>query len=553
MSNPTPTQTLTLTSTTAPGKTFSSRSELANHYKSDWHKYNLKRREVNMTMLPYEAFNARLEAALALKKEREMRDERSGKDHLKDHSGASKKKKKNKKNDKNKKNNNNNNNNTKKNQTNNTTDDDANDNDRNDNDNDDHNEEYETKTTERKLSKRQLRQQEKRGIIPSLPNNNDDTTMDAVEEEDETNEEEQKEEEPPVIDPNQSLFDNHISPNIDANIEYMYKKYGFFIPDIEFLVDKIGFIGYCHEKIKLGHTCLYCQKVFSTWEGCQKHMISKSHAKLRYEKGIDLEEFDVFYDFTSDDVDFLNSGIGNYKNKSSASRKKRNKKLGLVNEDDPDADDIGEKLESMNVDDNDSDDDSGEWEDIDSDEEMEEEEEDGLYAAYQDEIAQHGLDITPLGELVFPDGRIIGHRGLNRYYKQRITLADSRASVVAVRRANGERLLDGRVYDTYAPANPTDGNGNVNTMELVKAGLAIGAVRGRQGKGILVPTNGSIGGNSSSYTALSLYRYKAVVKKARKEEFRARRLVERTSLPMNKMDKKANRLFNNVSVAHAPR
>merc|ERR550539_325577 len=43
-------------------------------------------------MLTYEAFNARLEAALALKKEREMRDERSGKDHLKKDKKKSKKK-----------------------------------------------------------------------------------------------------------------------------------------------------------------------------------------------------------------------------------------------------------------------------------------------------------------------------------------------------------------------------------------------------------------------------------------------------------------------------
>jgi hypothetical protein len=44
------------------------------------------------------------------------------------------------------------------------------------------------------------------------------------------------------------------------------------------------------------------------------------------------------------------------------------------------------------------------------------------------------------------------------------------------------------------------------------------------------------------------------MKKMRKEEFRARYLQEkRVTLPMNKMDKKANRMHNNVSVAHAPR
>jgi pre-60S factor REI1 len=180
---------------------------------------------------------------------------------------------------------------------------------------------------------------------------------------------------------------------------------------------------------------------------------------------------------------------------------------------------------------------------------------DGLYAAYQDEIARHGFDITPLGELIFPDGRIIGHRGLSRYYKQRLSANDDRASVAAARRANGERVYNGRVYDTYGMSEEEqDGvHGNATALQLAKAGLSVGAAPGRSGKGILVPRSGVTAG-VASYTALSLYRYKATMKKMRKEEFRARYLQEkRVTLPMNKMDKKANRMHNNVSVAHAPR
>jgi pre-60S factor REI1 len=77
------------TSTTAPGKIFRSRSELAEHYKSDWHKYNLKRREAGLPLLKEDDFQARWEAALALKKEKEAKAH-SGTDHIK----ASKKKKK---------------------------------------------------------------------------------------------------------------------------------------------------------------------------------------------------------------------------------------------------------------------------------------------------------------------------------------------------------------------------------------------------------------------------------------------------------------------------
>lgn len=468
-----------LTSTTAPGKTFATRSELAEHYKSDWHKYNLKRREANMPMLTFDEFSARLEAAMALRREREGRAARSGKDHLKNKGASSSIKN--------------------------------------------------VKTTGQRISKRQMRAQERQGT--TIP-----TVQAVIKEEPESVEEDatvaEEEEDPPEINPRQSLFDKHISVDVETNLDYMHKKYGFFVPDQEFLVDKTGLVGYCAEKIKLGHTCLYCQKMFRTWRGCQEHMINSRHAKLRYEAGIDIDEFDVFYDFSADNEEFFKSGIGNHK--------KQGRKFS---QEDP----TNTNLEPMEIVDCGKDDD--EWEDVDSDEDMGED--DGIYAAYQEEISRHGFEISPLGELIFPDGRIIGHRGLSRYYKQRFAPEDSRTSVVSARKANGERLFNGRVYDTFAMSQENQKETNMSSLQLVKAGLSIGAAPGRGGKGILVPSGG--GSGSSSYTALSLYRYRAAVKKARKEEFRGRKLQERTALPMNKMDKKANRLMNNVSVAHAPR
>jgi len=64
----------------------------------------------------------------------------------------------------------------------------------------------------------------------------------------------------PEIDPKQSLFDQHRSNTLMENVEYMQNEYGFFLPDQDCLVDVEGLLGYCHEKIKLGHYCLYCEK-----------------------------------------------------------------------------------------------------------------------------------------------------------------------------------------------------------------------------------------------------------------------------------------------------
>ena len=49
-----------LTSTTAPGVLFANRAELAAHYQTDWHRYNLKRREAGLAVLLYPDFMARL-------------------------------------------------------------------------------------------------------------------------------------------------------------------------------------------------------------------------------------------------------------------------------------------------------------------------------------------------------------------------------------------------------------------------------------------------------------------------------------------------------------
>lgn len=45
-------------------------------------------------------------------------------------------------------------------------------------------------------------------------------------------------------DVRRSLFDNHMSPSFAANMEYMFKKFGFYFPDAEFLADPEGLLQY---------------------------------------------------------------------------------------------------------------------------------------------------------------------------------------------------------------------------------------------------------------------------------------------------------------------
>lgn len=100
------------------------------------------------------------------------------------------------------------------------------------------------------------------------------------------------------VAPNISIFDDKEFPNIVACVNYMEQKFGFFIPDIECLVDLPGLLVYLGEKVKLGGVCLYCHKQLQHGRPCQNHMISKSHCKIAYDEEVDLDEFEAFYDYS---------------------------------------------------------------------------------------------------------------------------------------------------------------------------------------------------------------------------------------------------------------
>lgn len=43
----------------------------------------------------------------------------------------------------------------------------------------------------------------------------------------------------------------------------------FFIPDVEYLVDPEGLVGYVEEKVKLGNICIYCNGKGKTFHTCR--------------------------------------------------------------------------------------------------------------------------------------------------------------------------------------------------------------------------------------------------------------------------------------------
>ncbi|XP_071753239.2 cytoplasmic 60S subunit biogenesis factor ZNF622 [Centroberyx gerrardi] len=176
----------------------------------------------------------------------------------------------------------------------------------------------------------------------------------------------------PVTD---CLFCSHHSRSLMKNVAHMTKAHSFFIPDVEFLVDFSGLIRYLGEKIGAGNVCLWCNekgRSFYSTEAVQGHMIDKSHCKLLTDGDAALE-FADFYDFRSSYPD-----------------RKEGEDAAMDDEELPD----DKNLE------------------------------------YDDETL----------ELTLPSGAKIGHRSLMRYYKQRfgtqrtVALAHNRNAVGRVLR-----------------------------------------------------------------------------------------------------------------------
>lgn len=101
------------------------------------------------------------------------------------------------------------------------------------------------------------------------------------------------------IPPNVCLVDGKSFDTVEENVEYMSKKYGLFIPEPEYLIDLAGLITYLGEKVGFGNVCLSCTFQGKNVESVRAHMISKSHVRIPYETTDEKLEISDFYDFTS--------------------------------------------------------------------------------------------------------------------------------------------------------------------------------------------------------------------------------------------------------------
>ncbi|KAL4448436.1 hypothetical protein ABPG75_005655 [Micractinium tetrahymenae] len=102
-------------------------------------------------------------------------------------------------------------------------------------------------------------------------------------------------------DVRRSLFDNRLAASMEDNLEHMFKNFGFYFPDSQYLTDPEGLLKYLGAKLQYGHVPLYESgdnpnaKQFQSLHAVQRHMIDTNQCKMLYDDN--EEEYEEYYDY----------------------------------------------------------------------------------------------------------------------------------------------------------------------------------------------------------------------------------------------------------------
>ncbi|ESP01894.1 hypothetical protein LOTGIDRAFT_238085 [Lottia gigantea] len=95
------------------------------------------------------------------------------------------------------------------------------------------------------------------------------------------------------------LFCSVIGDSLEDNVKHMTEEHSFFIPDAEYLVNLEGLISYLGEKVGVANMCLWCNtkgRSFYSKQAAKNHMVDKGHSKMLHE-GEAVFEYSDFYDY----------------------------------------------------------------------------------------------------------------------------------------------------------------------------------------------------------------------------------------------------------------
>ncbi|KAI9736543.1 MAG: hypothetical protein M1818_006054 [Claussenomyces sp. TS43310] len=283
------------------------------------------------------------------------------------------------------------------------------------------------------------------------------------------------------------LFCNYDSPTVSLNAIHMERIHGMFIPEKPYLVDLDGLVGSLYERIHEFHECLFCKKLKPTIYGLQTHMRDKGHCKIPFETEDEQLEIGEFYDFTSTysdaEVDEDEEDGDEVSNKASGGAKLGGRRSLKYNEDD----EVMEDGDGWETDSSASSLDSADLTAVPLDQHMHQYEKLDRHAHHstQDPRPHHNRDgwhsrahkpthaaFYSDYELHLPSGRSVGHRALARYYRQNLhnhptaTERQEQLAIEARRVSDSDeegdlRQVSQRNNDERGRALATRGNGSL--------------------------------------------------------------------------------------------
>lgn len=193
------------------------------------------------------------------------------------------------------------------------------------------------------------------------------------------------------------VFDGRVSDSVQENLKHM-ESFGFFLPFAESCTDLTGLLEYLGQKVGIGYACVECDRAFTSVAAVQRHMVDKRHCRMTSDEDVWFEEYSPFYAF----------------------------------EDEAGHDDEWEEVEGDEA--------------IAAEEAMKAENNANMQLATVESESgptrQREYEQTQEEEVEMVLGnKVIGHRSLQRYYRQRVHGADSREAVVINKLAGELRVM----------------------------------------------------------------------------------------------------------------
>ncbi|CAK7265410.1 pre-60S factor rei1 [Sporothrix epigloea] len=237
------------------------------------------------------------------------------------------------------------------------------------------------------------------------------------------------------------LFCNFASPTVELSVAHMGRFHNMFIPERQYLVDLEGLLTHLEKRVRDDHACITCGKLRGDVFAVQTHMRDKAHCSIPYltiEEQVDIGDFFDFRGTYSDggedeDEDEEDDDIANTK-RSGGAKLGGKRATRTTTSDGEDVSGDGED-DGWETDSSASSLDSADLTAMPADNFLHQYERLGKHPHHSqtDPRAHHQVDgwhshahkhnhavYYDEHELHLPSGRSVGHRSLNKYYRQNL-------------------------------------------------------------------------------------------------------------------------------------